>query len=70
MIGLLVLATAAVLIPLLIIVWYVVSNGIGAVLTADFFTQDLGSPARALQGRPRASATRSSAPSSSTGSRC
>jgi phosphate transport system permease protein len=52
MVGLLVLATAAVLVPLLIIVWYVVSNGIGAVLTADFYTQDLGSPARALQGRP------------------
>jgi phosphate transport system permease protein len=52
MIGLLVLATAAVLVPLLIIVWYVVSNGISAVLTADFYTQDLGSPARALQGRP------------------
>lgn len=52
MIGLLVLATAAVLIPLMIIVWYVVANGIGAVLTSDFFTQDLGSPARALQGRP------------------
>jgi phosphate transport system permease protein len=52
MIGLLVLATAAVLVPLLIIVWYVVSNGISAVLTADFYTQDLGSPARALQGGP------------------
>ena len=52
MIGLLVVGTAAVLIPLLIIVWYVVSNGISAVLTADFYTQDLGSPARALQGRP------------------
>jgi phosphate transport system permease protein len=52
MIGLLILATAAVLVPLLIIVWYVVANGIGAVLTADFYTQDLGSPARALQGRP------------------
>lgn len=51
MIGLLVLATAAVLFPLLVIVWYVVANGIGA-LTVDFFTQDLGSPARALQGRP------------------
>jgi phosphate transport system permease protein len=52
MVGLLVLATVAVLVPLLIIVWYVVSNGISAVLTADFYTQDLGSPARALQGRP------------------
>ncbi|MBW6456405.1 MAG: phosphate ABC transporter permease PstA [Trueperaceae bacterium] len=52
MIGLLVVATVVVLVPLLIIVGYVVSNGISAVLTADFYTQDLGSPARALQGRP------------------
>jgi len=51
-IGLLALATAAVLVPLLIIVWYVVANGFSAVLTTDFYTQDLGSPARALQGRP------------------
>jgi phosphate transport system permease protein len=51
MIGLLGLATVVVLVPLLIIVWYVISNGLSA-LTLDFFTQDLGSPARAMQGRP------------------
>lgn len=51
MVVLLVVATLAVLIPLLIIVWYVVAQGASA-LTADFFTQDLGSPARASQGRP------------------
>ena len=49
-IGLLALATVAVLVPLLIIVWYVVSNGASA-LTTTFFTNDLGSPARAMQGR-------------------
>jgi phosphate transport system permease protein len=51
MVGLLVLATLIVLVPLSIIVWYVVANGIGA-LTPEFFTQDLGSPARAMQDRP------------------
>jgi phosphate transport system permease protein len=51
MLVLLVAATLSVLIPLLIIVWYVISNGASA-LTSDFFTQDLGSPARAMQGRP------------------
>jgi phosphate transport system permease protein len=51
MLVLLVGGTLSVLIPLLIIVWYVVSNGASA-LTSDFFTQDLGSPARAMQGRP------------------
>ena len=50
MIGLLVVATLAVLIPLLIIVWYVVSNGFEAVLQSTFWTSDLGSPARALSG--------------------
>lgn len=51
MVGLLVGATLMVILPLLAIVWYVISNGASA-LTADFFTQDLGSPARAMQGRP------------------
>jgi phosphate transport system permease protein len=51
MVALLVLGTLAVLIPLLIIVWYVISQGVSA-LTPEFFTQDLGSPARATQGRP------------------
>ncbi|TVQ64911.1 MAG: phosphate ABC transporter permease PstA [Phycisphaerales bacterium] len=50
MVGILVLATLAVLIPLLIIVWYVVSNGFQAVLEPTFWTSDLGSPARALRG--------------------
>lgn len=51
MVALLVIGTLAVLIPLLIIVWYVISQGVSA-LTLEFFTQDLGSPARATQGRP------------------
>lgn len=51
MVALLVAGTAAVLVPLLIIVWYVIAQGVSA-LTPDFFTQDLGSPARATQGRP------------------
>ena len=51
MVVLLVLGTLAVLIPLLIIVWYVISQGFSA-LTLEFFTEDLGSPARATQGRP------------------
>jgi len=50
MIGLLVLATLAVLVPLLVIVWYVLSNGFQAVLQSTFWTSDLGSPARALRG--------------------
>jgi phosphate transport system permease protein len=51
MVALLVIGTLAVLIPLLIIVWYVISQGFSA-LTLEFFTEDLGSPARATQGRP------------------
>lgn len=51
MVALLVAGTAAVLVPLLIIVWYVIAQGVSA-LTPDFFTQDLGSPVRATQGRP------------------
>ncbi|CAN5824248.1 phosphate ABC transporter permease PstA [soil metagenome] len=51
MVGLIALATLVVLVPLLIIVWYVISNGASA-LTVEFFTQDLGSPARALRGTP------------------
>lgn len=48
---LMVLLTLLVVIPLLIIIGYVVLNGVSA-LNADFFTQELGSPARATQGRP------------------
>lgn len=51
MVSLLVLSTAIVLIPLLIIIAYVIINGASA-LNWEFFTQELGSPARAMQGRP------------------
>jgi phosphate transport system permease protein len=49
--GLLVLSTIVVLLPLVIILLHVIVNGISA-LNWDFFTQELGSPSRALQGRP------------------
>ncbi len=49
--SLLVLSTIVVLLPLIIILVHVVVNGISA-LNWDFFTQELGSPSRALQGRP------------------
>lgn len=45
------LLTAVVVVPLFIIIFYVVANGFSA-LDADFFTQELGSPARAMQGKP------------------
>ncbi len=51
MAALMVLLTLAVVVPLFIIIIYVVANGLSA-LNVDFFTQELGSPARALQGRP------------------
>lgn len=44
-------ATGLVLVPLLIVVSYVVVQGIGA-LNWDFFTQELGSPSRAIMGQP------------------
>jgi phosphate transport system permease protein len=50
MIALTMLATGVVVVPLVIIVTYVVANGLSA-LNLDFFTQDLGSPARALRGQ-------------------
>ncbi len=49
--SLLVLSTIVVLLPLVIILVHVVVNGISA-LNWDFFTQELGSPSRAMQGRP------------------
>jgi phosphate transport system permease protein len=49
--SLLVLSTIVVLLPLVIIIVYVIVNGIGA-LSWDFFTQELGSPARAMQDEP------------------
>jgi phosphate transport system permease protein len=51
MVSLLVLSTVLVLTPLLIIIGYVIVNGLGAI-SIDFFTQELGSPARAMQGQP------------------
>ncbi|MBW6516794.1 MAG: phosphate ABC transporter permease PstA [Candidatus Cloacimonetes bacterium] len=46
----LIINTIAVLIPLIIIIVYVVVQGIGAI-NIDFFTQELGSPSRAMTGR-------------------
>lgn len=43
--------TLAVLTPLLIIIAYVVVQGIGAI-NIDLFTQELGSPSRAIMGKP------------------
>jgi phosphate transport system permease protein len=51
MYGLLVLSTVLVVLPLLIVIAHVVVNGV-AGLNWNFFTQELGSPARALQERP------------------
>ncbi len=48
---LLVVCTILVLLPLVIIIAHVIIHGIGA-LSWDFFTQELGSPSRAMQGRP------------------
>jgi len=50
MLGLLGLSTVLVLIPLFIVIAYVVVQGIGA-LNLDFFTKELGSPARAQLGQ-------------------
>ncbi|MEX2502383.1 MAG: phosphate ABC transporter permease PstA [Trueperaceae bacterium] len=49
--ALLILAVIIVMTPLLAVISYVLVNGLGS-LSLDFFTQDLGSPARAQQGRP------------------
>ncbi len=51
MVSLLVLSTVIVMVPLLIIIAYVIINGASA-LNWEFFTEELGSPARAMQGRP------------------
>lgn len=50
MLVLIVLASLVVLTPLLIVLWYVASQGISA-LNIDFFTKDLGSPTRAQFGQ-------------------
>ncbi len=49
--SLLIASTLFIVVPLLIIISYVLINGIGA-LNWNFFTVELGSPARAMQGRP------------------
>lgn len=49
--GLLILSTIVVLLPLLIILIHVVVNGISA-LNWELFTEELGSPSRAMQDRP------------------
>lgn len=51
MVGLLYASTILVLTPLVIIIGYVIVNGISTI-SIDFFTQELGSPSRAMQGRP------------------
>lgn len=51
MVGLIILASLLVLTPLLIVIWYVISQGASA-LNIDFFTKDLGSPTRAQFGQP------------------
>ena len=48
--GVLIISTVAVLLPLVIIVIHVLVNGISA-LNWEFFTEELGSPSRAMQGR-------------------
>lgn len=49
--GLLIAATILVLLPMGIIFLHVIIEGVGA-LNMDFFTEELGSPSRAMQGRP------------------
>ncbi len=51
MVGLLYASTILVLTPLVIIIGYVIVNGISTI-SIEFFTQELGSPSRAMQGRP------------------
>ncbi|MCA1802919.1 MAG: phosphate ABC transporter permease PstA [Rhodothermaceae bacterium] len=48
---LLVIATIAVLLPLIIIIFHVIVEGVSA-LNYEFFTEELGSPSRAIQGKP------------------
>ena len=51
MVTLLGLSTVLVLTPLIIIIAYVIYNGVSAI-SVDFFTQELGSPTRAMRGQP------------------
>jgi phosphate transport system permease protein len=48
---LLAFSTILVLLPLIVIIVHVIVHGMSAI-SWDFFTQELGSPSRALQGRP------------------
>lgn len=48
---LLVIATIVVLLPLIIIFAHVIIEGVSA-LNYEFFTEELGSPSRAMQGKP------------------
>ncbi len=48
---LIMVSTVLVLLPLIIIIVHVVINGIAAI-NWEFFTEELGSPSRAMQGRP------------------
>lgn len=49
--SLLVLSTILVTLPLIIIIIHVLVQGIGAI-SWEFFTEELGSPTRAMQGKP------------------
>ena len=49
--SLLVISTIVVLLPLVIIIAHVIIEGISA-LNYEFFTEELGSPSRAIQGKP------------------
>jgi phosphate transport system permease protein len=51
MVSLLLISTVLVLFPLIIIIAHVIYHGIGAI-NVEFFTEELGSPSRALTGRP------------------
>ncbi len=51
MVSLLLLSTVVVLLPLVIIIAHVLIEGFSA-LNFAFFTEELGSPSRAIQGRP------------------
>lgn len=51
MVSLLFLSTIVVMTPLIIIIAYVIYNGIGAI-NIEFFTEELGSPTRAMRGQP------------------
>lgn len=51
MVASVVFLTLCIVVPLFLIIAYVLVNGIGA-LNLDFFTRELGSPSRAMTGRP------------------